>query len=130
MSSLKDPWLTVGINMFLLDKHLVATRAALTEFTTRNIHHAGPTEKVLAAVVLWRVDPIKDDPSVRVASLRGHTTNSRRALDSPVDRAIFGTGDKLNIRTTTSDKNFVRWAAKKGVVLWVWLHPKAQFAGK
>jgi RHS repeat-associated protein len=128
MSSLKDPWLTVGINAFLLDKHLVATRAAITEFSTRNIKHAGPTEKVLAALVLWRVDPIADDPSARVAALRGTSTNSRRALDSPVDRIIFGTGDKLGIRTATSDRRFVSWARRKGVVLQVWLHPKVQFA--
>ena len=129
MSSLRSPYQMVGINMYLLSKHLVATRSAIGEFTTKVLPHAGPTETVLATIVLWRVDPIRDDPSVRVAELWVVPKWKQKVLHNPVDKIIFGTGDQLGIRTATGDAKFPEFAAKEGVELDVWVHPKARFAG-
>ena len=130
MSQLKDPWLAIGINAALFDKHLVATRAALAEFTKGNLPKAGPAEKALAAIVLRRVDPIANDPSERVRRLHAGGKKASEDLDNIVDRIVFGTGDKRGIPTVSGDRKFPRRAASQGVVLQVWPHPPAQFAGK
>ena len=106
MFQLKDPWLAIGINAALFDKHLVATRAALAEFTKGNLPKAGPAEKALAAIVLRRVDPIANDPSERVRRLHAGGKKASEDLDNIVDRIVFGTGDKRGIPTVSGDRKF------------------------
>ncbi|WP_234023143.1 RHS repeat-associated core domain-containing protein [Sorangium cellulosum] len=126
-SSLRDPWLTAGVNLFLADKNLVATQAVINEFLAGPIKVAGATEKTLAAALLARVTVIPNDPSARVMNLQAPSKKKQEIL-GPVDRIAFGTGDKLGIRTVSSDEKFRKEAEKQGVHLNVVIHPPNPYA--
>jgi RHS repeat-associated protein len=128
-SSLRDPQLALVLNAFLLDKNLVATESVVREFFAGPINNAGATEKVLAAALLERVTVIADDPSARVMNLQA-PSNKKRKILGDIDKIAFGTGDKLGIRTVSSDAKFVEEAEKQGVNLSVVLHRSNPYATK
>ncbi|WP_437996742.1 DUF1308 domain-containing protein [Sorangium sp. So ce185] len=127
-SSLRDPWITLGLNAFLADKNLVATESVINEFLAGPIKAAGATEQTLAAALLARVTVIRDDPSARVMNLQA-PSNKKQKILGPVDRIDFGTGDKLGIRTISSDRKFYDKARKQGVHLNAVIYPPNPYAG-
>lgn len=122
-TSMRNPFLAMAIHAYLADKRPVVTQTALTEILTGNIHFAGPTERAMLGIFLMGVKIIPDDPSERVMKL---TTTRKLGAN---DKIIFGTGDKLGIKTITGDRDFRNAAAAQGVVLDVVVHPYARYLG-
>jgi RHS repeat-associated protein len=117
-TQLDNPWVTASIHAYLFDKEPVATQTAVKEFIGGTaFQKAGPTERVLAGLFLLSVTVIPDDPSARVMNLQVGSSKRAAKRLGPLDKIIFGTGDKLGIPTVTHDNKFVKAAAKQGVIL-------------
>jgi RHS repeat-associated protein len=127
-TSLRSPFLVIGLNIFLLDKEKVATQAALTEFVDVSWKHAGPIEKLAAAMFLLGVREIPNDPAPEVMNIKITSKTSQKRLGR-IDKIIFGTGHKLGIRTITGDGRFARSAASRGVHIKIYEHPPGRYRG-
>ncbi|QPC82459.1 DUF1308 domain-containing protein [Phototrophicus methaneseepsis] len=99
------------------------TSAAAAEFAEAVLKHAGVTEMAGAGIHIVRVQLIQNDPSSRVLQLPDPN------LSRIADKIIFGTGDKLGIKTMTGDTTFVKHAKSNGVILDVYEHSPARFRG-
>ncbi len=87
------------------------TQTAIVEFVDAVRRNGRPDIITKASAFLSTVSVIPDMPSIRVMNL-----TPARTIKMP-DQRIFGTGDKLGIRSITSDQRFVRAAANQGIVL-------------
>lgn len=97
------------------------TQTALGEFVVAVRRNGRPDVIANASAFLSTVSAIPDMPSIRVMNLL-----PTRTIKMP-DQRIFGTGDRLGIRTITSDQRFVRAAANQGVVLDSYIHSPHSF---
>jgi hypothetical protein len=94
---------------------------AIREFRRLVSLNAGTLEGVSAQIFLSKVRQVPDNPSPRVMAL-----TQSKAL-GPLDKIIFGTGDKMNMITMTSDADFVSAAAHHGVPLRAVVHKPGHF---
>ncbi|KPH93820.1 hypothetical protein AMS58_15655 [Pseudoalteromonas porphyrae] len=97
------------------------TQTALGEFVVAVRRNGRPDVIANASAFLSTVSAIPDMPFIRVMNLL-----PTRTIKMP-DQRIFGTGDRLGIRTITSDQRFVRAAANQGVVLDSYIHSPHSF---
>lgn len=91
------------------NNEMVMTQTARSEFTNIVGKSGGPLEQARAQSFLNKVTPIADNPSARALGL-----NLTKKVGAN-DKIIFGTADRLGIRTITTDAKFVRGASSQGV---------------
>jgi len=104
-------------------KQLVMTVTAEAEFRQLISQFAGPLESARAIRLLGRIAIIADNPSARAQRLR--PTNNLE----PTDIIVFGTGDRLGIITTTSDRRAVSAARSQGLDFAVFFHDAVRLQG-
>ncbi len=99
----------------VFNKKMVITTTAFEEVSL----YAEKYDKQKELAILLKARDIKtipDNPSERAMSL----TTTRKVGEN--DKIIFGTGDKLNIKTISSDAKFVSGASAQGVDFDVIIH--------
>ncbi|WP_262922085.1 DUF1308 domain-containing protein [Hymenobacter cellulosivorans] len=104
-------------------KQMVMTQTAHAEFVSVISTIAGPQEQARASRFLGRTQMIADDASARSSAL---------AVTKKVganDKIIFGTADKLGIKTLTVDAKFLRGAEAQGVTFDAIVHPPVPLTG-
>ena len=108
------------LNKLLEGKELFACSLAISSFQSILDTLGGPNEKKRARQLLAKVTEVRDDPSKRTQEL------SSSARIKPRPKIVFGTGDKLQAITITSNGSFIRAAKEQGVEFAVFLHePRA-----
>jgi hypothetical protein len=104
------------LRQYVNGKEMVMTQTAFTEFTNIVKTIARLSEQNRANRLLQRVTIIPDNPSPKALNLQ-----PTRKLGIN-DIIILGTGDQLNIVTTTADAKAVRAASAQGVDFHVYIH--------
>ena len=105
-------------------RQLVATRTALKEALAQVRSYGGPAERTRFIQLWGQVERIPIHPSARFS-----IPPSRRL--SAHDLAIFGTADRLEIPTLTTDATFVQTFYNRfGVLLNVAVVPPLRLQGK
>ncbi len=127
-SQLNEGWKSVAINAWLSTRYTVVTRTALTEYFAGPFLCANHAERLNAFALLGRSMIIADNPTARVMALSGTSNKEKKRLGAN-DKVIFGTGDRYGWTTVTTDGNFVKVAAKKGVNLDVAVFESARYRG-
>ena len=112
-----------GLRQYVNGQEMVMTQTAFAEFTTIVKTIARLSEQTRANRLLQRVTIIPDNPSPRALNLQ-----PTRKLGIN-DIIILGTGDQLNIFTTTADAKAVRAASAQGVDFHVYIHPPFPLTG-
>ncbi|CAB3981817.1 Hypothetical predicted protein [Paramuricea clavata] len=95
------------LNKVLEGKELFACSLAISSFQSILDMLGGPNEKERARHLLSKVTEVSDDPSKRTQEL----SSSARIKTRP--KIVFGTGDKLQAVTITSNGSFVRAAREQ-----------------
>ncbi|AFW94372.1 hypothetical protein ANA_C11599 [Anabaena sp. 90] len=111
------------LRQYVNGKEMVMTQTAFTEFTNIVKTIARLSEQNRANRLLQRVTIIPDNPSPKALNLQ-----PTRKLGIN-DIIILGTGDQLNIVTTTADAKAVRAASAQGVDFHVYIHPPFPLTG-
>ena len=104
------------INAIIEGKELVACQTAVDKFKEIVGLIGGEREKERMTAVLGGIRVIPDQPSPRALSL----AECRKI--GAMQKAVFGTGDTLQIPTITSNTTFVRAAQSKGLLFSVLVH--------
>eukprot|EP00095_Tigriopus_kingsejongensis_P007623 snap_masked-scaffold995_size72343-processed-gene-0.7 protein:Tk07623 transcript:snap_masked-scaffold995_size72343-processed-gene-0.7-mRNA-1 annotation:"hypothetical protein L798_14662" len=98
------------------DKTLIVCQSAMNDFQTIMGTLGGAGERVRAHELLQRVQTVPDTITERLGVLEVSAKIKERS------RAIFGTGDSLQVATVSANSGFVRAAHGQGVDLAVILH--------
>ncbi|XP_065188809.1 UPF0415 protein C7orf25 homolog [Sycon ciliatum] len=101
---------------FLADKDLLCCETARSEFNDIVNTVAGPVEKERARELMEEVKVVPDCPSQRIMDLKETTKIRERA------KVIFGTGESMQLTTSTANQAFVRAAAGQGIHFSVFSH--------
>jgi RHS repeat-associated protein len=112
------------LQAYVQGKQMIITRTAFIEINRIVTTIGGPTERARAITFMTQVKEVEDDPSERALNLR-----STGNLETN-DIIIFGTGDRLNVTTMTSDAKAIRAAKEQGVLFNVYLHIPVSLKGK
>ncbi|XP_074658729.1 uncharacterized protein LOC141911639 [Tubulanus polymorphus] len=104
------------LHRFLEGKELFACDTAVADFKTILSTVGGPGEQRRGAELLNRIRIVPDSPSARTERLRASRQLSERG------KVIFGTGDRIQAITVTSNSRLVRAAAGQGVNFTVHVH--------
>jgi Protein of unknown function (DUF1308) len=100
------------------------TQTAFGEFTVIVQRIGGLLEQARARRFLMRLQCIPDNPSPRALNLK-----QTRNLGTN-DIIILGTGDNLDIMTTTADAKAIRAASAQGVDFKVYVHSPYPLTGE
>ena len=111
------------LRQYVTGQEMVMTQTAFAEFTTIVKTIARLSEQTRANRLLQRVTIIPDNPSPRALNLQ---PTWKLGIN---DIIILGTGDQLNIFTTTADAKAVRAASAQGVDFHVYIHPPFPLTG-
>jgi hypothetical protein len=112
------------LEAYVSGKQMVMARTAVTEFFKIMITIGGSNERARAASFMSRVQEVEDDPSERALNLKPTGGIGQN------DIIIFGTGDRLGIKTMTTDGRAVRAAESQGVKFDADIYPAAPLTGK
>ncbi|XP_046850841.1 UPF0415 protein C7orf25 homolog [Xenia sp. Carnegie-2017] len=108
------------LNAMLQGKEMFACSLAISSFRAILETLGGPNEKERARKLLRNVTEVHDDPSTRSKELLASASIKERP------KIVFGTGDKLQAITVSSNGSFVRAAKEQGIEFAVFLHePRA-----